>query len=190
MHFSGVPVVVHQLRNLTSIPEDTFSAPGLAQWVKDWALLWAVVEVAHVAQILSCFCGIGQRSGSDWIPSMGTCICLRSVPIKTKVGNKPIKKKVLFSITVILEKSRCNNPEDHQDHHWALSEPGLMTKIPSKKEECMFAPTLILIWNPIFLQDDARKMLPERCYQNPGSCLCSGRMNSVNTQAACKQSFY
>ena len=32
--------------------------------------------------------------------------------------------------------------------------------------------------------------MPERCYQNLSSCSCSQRMNSVNTQAASKQSVY
>ena len=35
---SGVPIVVHWLKEPTSIREDSVSIPGLAQWVKDLVL--------------------------------------------------------------------------------------------------------------------------------------------------------
>ena len=43
MSVSRVPVVVQQVKNWTSIHKDVGSIPGLAQWVKDLVLPWAVV---------------------------------------------------------------------------------------------------------------------------------------------------
>ena len=54
----GVPTVAQQVKNPTSICEDLRSIPGLTQWVKDPALLWAAVQVTDVVQI-PCCCGWG-----------------------------------------------------------------------------------------------------------------------------------
>ena len=61
--------MTQQVRNPTSIHEDTGLIPALAQWIKDPVLLQTAAHMAAAALIL-CGCGYGTGSSAS-APSLG-----------------------------------------------------------------------------------------------------------------------
>ena len=71
----GVPVVVHWVKNLTSIHEDVGSSPGLTQWVKD-----------HCVTLSSC---VGHRCDSHLVLLWLWCKLAAAAPIRPLAWKLP-----------------------------------------------------------------------------------------------------
>ena len=92
---TGVPILAQQLTNTTSIHEDIDLIRDLAQWIKIWHCreLWCKLQMrlgSHIAV------AVPQASSyrSNSTPSLGTSICCRLGPKKTKKQPKNKQKKL------------------------------------------------------------------------------------------------
>ena len=68
------------------LSEDVGSMPGITQWVKDMALLQALLLVTDMAQIWCHGWGVSFSCSSNSTPSPGTSVChKRSLKKKKKI---------------------------------------------------------------------------------------------------------
>ena len=70
----GVSIVAQQVKNLPSIHEDADWIPGLAEWVKDLALPWAV-GCRHSLDLALLWLCVGWKLQFRFHPYLGTSIC-------------------------------------------------------------------------------------------------------------------
>ena len=86
--------MAQQLTNSTNIHSDADLIPGLAQWAKDPASPWAVLQVADAAQIPRCCgCGVGWQLKLWMDPLPGNLHMPQVQPKKNFFKKKKRKRK-------------------------------------------------------------------------------------------------
>ena len=87
------PLLAQQVKNPTRVLEGTSSIPGLTPWVKDLALLQAMVQVTEAAWIWCCCgCSVGWQLQLQFDPPAWELPYATCVTIKTKQNIQEKKK--------------------------------------------------------------------------------------------------
>ena len=83
----GVPVVVQQVKNLTSIHEDTGSIPDIPRWVKDNSTMSCSIVCRHSSDLMLLYLGC-MRAAAPLAEPLA-----RALPQVTLGSQKEKKKK-------------------------------------------------------------------------------------------------
>ena len=158
--------------NPTSIHEDAGLIPGLDQWVRDLAFLWAVVWVGCSLDLTWLGCGCGCRpqlqlwfNSLAWEIPYATPVALKSQKIKKKRKRKRKKEKhprqiwhrntlwgdiSLSSLDILEEDTICMTPS--QGHYgWSMpssfTPSGTLHSILSLWHHMLPKQHILLPWN-------------------------------------------
>ena len=109
---SGVPVEAQHIKNSTSTHEDVGLIPGLIQWVKDPALLRAVVQIVNVALVYLALLWLQHRPAVALIrPRAWEFLHATPVTIKKKKkGSKRYNNANSEDVGRELQVKECEQP--------------------------------------------------------------------------------